>query len=398
MNIVNWRNPGHKAYRARLLLVILASDIIANLQNSNNTSCRPCTNPFSLESNSGLAFNIALIAINVTVVAFVAATFIAAAVAAKRAKKAGTEPPSVRVPLLAHHHSSAGRGRGMSAATGATALARGASKSRRSATAADLRDMYDVIDEDYIAEKEHDGGGGGRDAHNAPSPAAAAAALTQNSNDDSYDIFSGQRDAENLLKILFKPQSLESRDEVDGRYLTVTGTESEERRTSGGGRARLASLWPSAAKNRPDLNEVEMGTGSVDGRKASEQQPGSAAAAHNNLWSIRQLLREYEIRRSDPEVKRRRGSPTAFKSLRSSGSSGGPQSILSRRDSEMPSPSPPTSLAPPPKTVARHHGRRRVAVSFLENGGEAATRHGHRNSRDSAPRENEAEAEAEEEP
>ena len=269
-------------------------------------------------------------------------------------------------------------------------MARGTSKSRRSATAADLRDMYDVIDEDYIAEKEHDGGGG-RDAnHDAPSPAAAH---TQNSNDDSYDIFSGQRDAENLLKILFKPQSLD-RDEVDGRYLTVTGTESEERRSSGGGRARLASLWPSSAKNRPDLNEAETGTCSVDGRKAFEQQPGSASAAHNNLWSIRQLLREYEIRRSDPEVKRRRGSPTAFKSLRSSGSSG-PQSILSRRDSEMPSP--PTSLAPP-KTVARHHGRRRVAVSFLENGGEATTRprpHGHRDSSDSAPRENEAEAEEE---
>ena len=363
------------------------------MQNSNDTSCRPCTNPFSFESNSGLAFNITLIVINVAVVAFVAATFIAAAVAATRAKKAGTEPSPARAPLLAHHHSSEGRGRGMSAAAaGATTLARGMSKSRRSATAADLRDMYDVIDEDYIAEKEHDAAG--RDGpQDASSPAAAAAALTLNSNDDSYDIFSGQRDAENLLKILFKPPSVE-RDEVDSRYLTVTGTESEERRASGGGRARLASLWPSSARHRPDLNELEMGMGSLDGRKASDQQPGSAAAgAHNNLWSIRQLLREYEIRRSDPEVKRRRGSTAASKFLRSSGGGGvggTRHGILSRRDSEMPSP--PTSLAHP-KAVERHHSRRRVAVSFQENDGEARTRHNHRNSSDSAPRENKVEAE-----
>lgn len=354
-----------------------------HLQNSNNTSCRPCTDPFTFESNSGLAVTLALIAVNAAAVIFVVATFVAAAVAAGRAKKSSTEPPSsVRAPLLAHHHSSAGRGRGMSAASGPTPFAHRPSKSRRSATAADLRDMYDVIDEDYIAEKEHDGG---RDGPHDASPAA----LTVNSNDDdSYDIFSGQRDAENLLKILFKPPSLDR--DVKSRYLTVTGTESEEQKTGsggGGGRARLASLWPSSAKNRPEVNEAEMGMGSLDGRKASDPQSGSAAA-HNNLWSIRQLLREYEIRRSDPEVKRRRGS--SFKSLRSSG--GGPQSTtISRRDSEMPSP---TSLAP--STVARHHSRRRVAVSFLENGGEATTRDNHRNSRDGvggvgAPREDEVE-------
>ena len=371
-------------------LLPLATAII-HLQNSNTTSCRPCTDPFTFESNSGLAINLALIAISVSAVSFVVATFIAAAVAAARAKKAGTEPqPPSRVPLLAHHHSSGGRGRGMSAAAGAAALARGQSKSRRSATAADLRDMYDVIDEDYIAEKEHEGGG--RDGpHDASSPPVA---LTVNSNDDSYDIFSGQRDAENLLKILFKPPSLE-RDEVESRYLTVTGTESEGQRNGGGGsgRARLASMWPSSAKNRLDLHEAEMGMGSLDGRKASDLQPGSAAAAHNNLWSVRQLLREYEIRRSDPEVKRRRGSSNIFKSRRPSGCGGGPgpQSRLTRRDSEMPSP---TTLAPPTATVARHHGRRRVAVSFVENGSEkTATRHNHRNSRDGAPREDDVEAE-----
>ena len=265
----------------------------------------------------------------------------------------------------------------MSAAAGAGALARGHSKSRRSATAADLRDMYDVIDEDYIAEKEHD------PAQDASPLTAATAAPAAHSNDDSYDIFSGQRDAENLLKILFKPTSLNT--EEESRYLTVTGTELEGRGEGadggGGGRARLASLWPSSAKSRVDLSEAEMGMGSLDGRKASVRSPGSAGAAHNNLWSVRQLLREYEIRKSDPEVKRRRGS--AFRSLRSSG---GPQGILSRRDSEMPTwaTSPP---APPKTTVARNHSKRRVAVSFRENSGEETTRYGHRDSRDSAPRE-----------
>ena len=364
-------------YFVHIYRVIHQTHTNTDFQNSNSPLCRPCANPFTFESNSALAINLALIAISVSAVTFAVATFIATAVAAARAKRSCTDPCCDRVPLLVHHsHSSAGRGRGMSAAAGAGALARGHSKSRRSATAADLRDMYDVIDEDYIAEKEHD------PAQDASAPTVAAAPAAH-SNDDSYDIFSGQRDAENLLKILFKPTSLNT--EEESRYLTVTGTELEGRGEGadggGGGRARLASLWPSSAKSRVDLSEAEMGMGSLDGRKASVRSPGSAGAAHNNLWSVRQLLREYEIRKSDPEVKRRRGS--AFRSLRSSG---GPQGILSRRDSEMPTwaTSPP---APPKTTVARNHSKRRVAVSFRENSGEETTRYVHRDSRDSAPRE-----------
>ena len=119
-------------------------------------------------------------------------------------------------------------------------------KSRRPPrpSATDLREMYDVIDEDYLAEK--------KEAEKEKEKAAKLTppmTLTLNSySDDSYDIFSGQRDADNLLKILFTPTQSKDGDAADGRcHLTVTGAETETGRRRSSARGRLSSLWPAAA-------------------------------------------------------------------------------------------------------------------------------------------------------